>query len=46
MEGGTDKQRAEYLPRLASGEWTASFALTEPEAGSDPSTLTTSARPA
>ena len=44
LEGGTDKQRAEYLPRLASGEWTASFALTEPEAGSDPSTLTTSAR--
>ena len=44
LEGGTDKQRAEYLPRLASGEWTASFALTEPDAGSDPSTLTTSAR--
>ena len=44
LEGGTPKQRAEYLPRLASGEWTASFALTEPEAGSDPSTLTTSAR--
>jgi len=44
LEGGTAKQRAEYLPRLASGEWTASFALTEPEAGSDPSTLTTSAR--
>jgi len=45
LEGGTDKQRAEYLPRLASGEWTASFALTEPEAGSDPSTLVTSAFP-
>jgi acyl-CoA dehydrogenase len=43
LEGGTEKQRAEYLPRLASGEWTASFALTEPEAGSDPSTLVTSA---
>jgi acyl-CoA dehydrogenase len=43
LEGGTVKQRADYLPRLASGEWTASFALTEPEAGSDPSTLVTSA---
>jgi acyl-CoA dehydrogenase len=43
LEGGTEKQRAAYLPRLASGEWTASFALTEPEAGSDPSTLATSA---
>lgn len=43
LEGGTPGQRAEYLPKLASGEWTASFALTEPEAGSDPSTLTTSA---
>jgi acyl-CoA dehydrogenase len=44
LEGATEEQRAAYLPRLASGEWTASFALTEPEAGSDPSTLTTSAR--
>src|SRR4051794_14272772 len=43
LEGGTDEQRSEYLPKLASGEWTASFALTEPDAGSDPSTLTTSA---
>ncbi|HEX5407515.1 MAG TPA: acyl-CoA dehydrogenase family protein [Pseudonocardiaceae bacterium] len=42
--GATPEQRARYLPKLASGEWTASFALTEPEAGSDPSTLTTSAR--
>jgi len=44
LEGATEKQRAAYLPRLASGEWTASFALTEPEAGSDPSTLSASAR--
>ena len=43
LEGATPEQRKEYLPKLASGEWTASFALTEPEAGSDPSTLTTSA---
>jgi acyl-CoA dehydrogenase len=43
LEGGTDEQKKEWLPRLASGELTASFALTETEAGSDPSTLTTSA---
>ncbi len=36
LEGGTEEQKKEYLPRLASGEWTASFALTEAEAGSDP----------
>src|SRR3954454_5367952 len=39
LEGGTEEQQREWLPRLASGELTASFALTEPEAGSDPSTL-------
>jgi acyl-CoA dehydrogenase len=43
IEGGTDGQKAEWLPRLASGDVTASFALTEAEAGSDPSTMTTSA---
>jgi acyl-CoA dehydrogenase len=43
LEGGTDEQKKEWLPKLASGEVTASFALTEAEAGSDPSTLTTSA---
>ncbi|MGH3190091.1 MAG: acyl-CoA dehydrogenase family protein [Streptosporangiaceae bacterium] len=42
---GTEQQRERWLPRLASGEVVASFALTEPEAGSDPSRLTTSARP-
>jgi acyl-CoA dehydrogenase len=40
---GTDQQKLEYLPRLASGEITGSFALTEPNAGSDASALTTSA---
>ncbi|HKN96601.1 MAG TPA: acyl-CoA dehydrogenase family protein [Pseudonocardiaceae bacterium] len=44
LEGATEQQRERFLPKLASGEWTASFALTEPEAGSDPSTLTTAAR--
>jgi len=46
LEGGTPEQRKEYLPRLATGEWTASFALTEAEAGSDPAGLRTSARQA
>jgi len=32
------------LPKLASGEWTAAFALTEPEAGSDAGSLRTTAR--
>jgi acyl-CoA dehydrogenase len=44
LEGGTEEQKKTYLPRLASGEWTASFALTEDEAGSDPSGLKTTAR--
>jgi acyl-CoA dehydrogenase len=45
LEGGTAEQKAEWLPRIASGEVTASFALTEAEAGSDPAGLTTTARP-
>ncbi|MBA3744117.1 acyl-CoA dehydrogenase family protein [Sporichthya sp.] len=43
LEGGTEQQRETYLPKLASGEWIASFGLTEPEAGSDPGSLTTRA---
>jgi acyl-CoA dehydrogenase len=43
LEGATEEQKQHWLPRLASGEIRASFALTEPEAGSDPSTLTTTA---
>ncbi|MCZ4498369.1 MAG: fadE [Marmoricola sp.] len=41
---GTEQQKQEWLPRIASGECIASFALTEPEAGSDPSGLRTTAR--
>ena len=40
---GTEEQRKQWLPRLASGEVVASFALTEPDAGSDPSRLVSSA---
>jgi alkylation response protein AidB-like acyl-CoA dehydrogenase len=32
---GNDEQRKRYIPKLASGEWTGSWALTEPESGSD-----------
>ena len=41
---GTPEQKKNYLPRLASGELIGSFALTEPGAGSDAGSLTTSAR--
>jgi len=41
---GTEAQKAHYLPALASGEMIASFALTEPDAGSDAGSLRTSAR--
>ena len=40
---GTAAQKEKYLPRLASGELIASFALTEPDSGSDAASLRTSA---
>ena len=43
LEGGTPDQKKTYLPKLASGEWVASFGLTEPDAGSDPGSLRTRA---
>jgi acyl-CoA dehydrogenase len=39
MMDGTPEQKAEWLPRLASGDTIASFALTEPEAGSDAASI-------
>ncbi|MFO1090798.1 MAG: acyl-CoA dehydrogenase family protein [Hyphomicrobiales bacterium] len=41
---GTPEQKAAWLPRLATGELISSFALTEPEAGSDAASLRTQAR--
>lgn len=41
---GTAEQKERFLPALAGGETLASFALTEPEAGSDAASLRTSAR--
>ena len=40
---GSDAQKAQWLPRIASGEIVTSFALTEAEAGSDAAALRTSA---
>jgi alkylation response protein AidB-like acyl-CoA dehydrogenase len=41
---GTDAQRERYVPRLTSGEYVAgAFALSEPEAGSDPGSMRTTA---
>ena len=40
---GSEDQRAKYLPRLASGEWIGCFGLTEPNAGSDPASMSTRA---
>jgi acyl-CoA dehydrogenase len=41
----TDALKALYLPKLVSGEWTATMNLTEPQAGSDLGALRTLARP-
>ncbi|HJU23091.1 MAG TPA: acyl-CoA dehydrogenase family protein [Casimicrobiaceae bacterium] len=40
---GTEEQKRRFLPRLASGEWIAAFALTEPGAGSDAQAIETRA---
>ncbi|HEV7800315.1 MAG TPA: acyl-CoA dehydrogenase family protein [Burkholderiales bacterium] len=40
---GNPDQKRKYLPRMASGEWIGAFALTEPQAGSDPAGLRTRA---
>lgn len=40
---GTEEQKKTYLPRIASGQSTAAFALTEPNAGSDAARISTSA---
>jgi acyl-CoA dehydrogenase len=40
---GTEEQKARYLPKLASGELIGSFALTEPDAGSDALSIRTKA---
>ncbi|NPD15266.1 acyl-CoA dehydrogenase [Xinfangfangia sp. D13-10-4-6] len=41
---GSEEQRKKYLPKLASGEWIGCFGLTEPDAGSDPAGMKTTAK--
>ena len=41
---GSEEQRRKYLPKLASGEWIGCFGMTEPDAGSDPSAMKTTAK--
>ncbi|QRF24467.1 acyl-CoA dehydrogenase [Alicyclobacillus sp. TC] len=40
---GTEEQKQKYIPKLAQGEWIGAFALTEPGAGSDASSIRTRA---
>lgn len=42
---GSPEQQATYLPKLATGEWTGTMNLTEPQAGSDVGALRTTATP-
>jgi glutaryl-CoA dehydrogenase len=43
---GSEEQRKKYLPKLASGEWLGCFGLTEPDSGSDPSSMITNIKDA
>jgi glutaryl-CoA dehydrogenase len=43
---GSEEQRKKFLPKLASGEWLGCFGLTEPDHGSDPSSMLTNIRDA
>ena len=42
---GTDEQKRKYLPRLATGELTGAFSMSEPGLGSDVAAITTTATP-
>src|SRR6476619_2678064 len=41
---GSDELKQRFLPNCASGEWSPAFCLSEPEAGSDPAAMRTSAK--
>lgn len=43
-EFGSEAQKQKYLPKLATGEWIGCFGLTEPNSGSDPASMTTTAK--
>jgi len=40
----SEEQKKKYLPKLTSGEWIGCFGLTEPDAGSDPASMATTAK--
>ncbi|MEL6790455.1 MAG: acyl-CoA dehydrogenase [Pseudomonadota bacterium] len=42
---GDEPQRRKFLPKLASGQWVGCFGLTEPDGGSDPGAMRTTAKP-
>jgi acyl-CoA dehydrogenase len=42
---GSDEQKATYLPKMLTGEWTGTMNLTEPQAGSDVGAVTSKAEP-
>lgn len=41
---GTEEQKSNYLPKLATGEWKAAYCLTEPDSGSDANAAKTKAK--
>lgn len=41
---GSEAQKDKYLPKLRTGEWVGCFGLTEPDAGSDPASMRTTAK--
>ncbi|WP_027797530.1 acyl-CoA dehydrogenase [Paraburkholderia acidipaludis] len=45
LTAGTEAQKARYVPKLISGEWTGTMNLTEPQAGSDLALVRTRAEP-
>ena len=45
MQYGSDEVKAQYLPRLISGQWTGTMCLTEPQCGSDLAQVRTQAKP-
>jgi alkylation response protein AidB-like acyl-CoA dehydrogenase len=45
QQWGNEEQKSRYLPKAASGESILAYALTEPEAGSDPSSMSTTFEP-
>jgi hypothetical protein len=45
LEGGTDEQKALYLPKLASAQWSGTMNLTEPQCGTDLGLLRSKAVP-